>query len=39
LNASNLSFQTHTVPQTRSYSHQVATRWYRAPELLYGTRR
>ncbi|CAM9676207.1 unnamed protein product [Scytosiphon promiscuus] len=31
--------RTHTVPQTRSYSHQVATRWYRAPELLYGTRR
>ena len=21
------------------YSHQVATRWYRAPELLYGARR
>ena len=20
------------------YSHQVATRWYRAPELLYGAR-
>eukprot|EP00752_Nemacystus_decipiens_P011562 g10267.t1 len=31
--------RTHAVPQTRSYSHQVATRWYRAPELLYGTRR
>eukprot|EP00903_Cladosiphon_okamuranus_P015297 g14132.t1 len=31
--------RTHTIPQTRSYSHQVATRWYRAPELLYGTRR
>lgn len=22
----------------RSYSHQVATRWYRAPELLYGSK-
>lgn len=22
----------------RPYSHQVATRWYRAPELLYGAR-
>uniref|UniRef100_A0A1B6D7T3 Cyclin-dependent kinase 20 n=2 Tax=Clastoptera arizonana TaxID=38151 RepID=A0A1B6D7T3_9HEMI len=22
----------------RPYSHQVATRWYRAPELLYGTK-
>ncbi|KAK7035571.1 Cyclin-dependent kinase 20, partial [Halocaridina rubra] len=22
----------------RLYSHQVATRWYRAPELLYGAR-
>lgn len=21
----------------RQYSHQVATRWYRAPELLYGS--
>ncbi|CAM9133280.1 unnamed protein product, partial [Ectocarpus sp. 12 AP-2014] len=31
--------RTHTTPQTRSYSHQVATRWYRAPELLYGARR
>ncbi|CAM9258433.1 unnamed protein product [Laminaria digitata] len=31
--------RTHSVPQTRSYSHQVATRWYRAPELLYGSRR
>ncbi|KAI8822510.1 kinase-like domain-containing protein [Fimicolochytrium jonesii] len=24
--------------QPRPYSHQVATRWYRAPELLYGAR-
>ncbi|KAJ3583207.1 hypothetical protein NHX12_034178 [Muraenolepis orangiensis] len=24
--------------QQRLYSHQVATRWYRAPELLYGAR-
>lgn len=22
----------------RQYTHQVATRWYRAPELLYGSR-
>ncbi|KAL1514225.1 hypothetical protein ABEB36_003514 [Hypothenemus hampei] len=24
--------------QTRQYSHQVATRWYRAPELLYSSK-
>jgi len=24
------------VPDGRPYSHQVATRWYRSPELLYG---
>ena len=24
---------------SRPYSHQVATRWYRAPELLYGARK
>lgn len=24
---------------TRLYSHQVATRWYRSPELLYGARK
>ena len=24
---------------TRPMSHQVATRWYRAPELLYGARK
>ncbi|GIX84627.1 cyclin-dependent kinase 20 [Caerostris extrusa] len=24
--------------ERQSYSHQVATRWYRAPELLYGSR-
>lgn len=23
----------------RPYSHQVATRWYRAPEILYGARK
>ena len=23
---------------SRPYSHQVATRWYRAPELLYGAK-
>ena len=22
----------------RNYTHQVVTRWYRAPELLYGAR-
>lgn len=22
----------------KPYTHQVATRWYRAPELLYGSR-
>ena len=26
------------VDKQRQYSHQVATRWYRAPELLYGAR-
>jgi len=25
--------------ERRLYSHQVATRWYRAPELLYGARK
>jgi len=25
--------------EERLYSHQVATRWYRAPELLYGARK
>eukprot|EP01135_Chromosphaera_perkinsii_P004890 Nk52_evm10s303 gene=Nk52_evmTU10s303 len=29
-------FSTENDPQ---YSHQVATRWYRAPELLYGARK
>ncbi|KAG2978692.1 hypothetical protein PC118_g12126 [Phytophthora cactorum] len=28
----------HPADQGRSYSHQVATRWYRAPELLFGSR-
>ncbi|EDV28998.1 uncharacterized protein TRIADDRAFT_20272 [Trichoplax adhaerens] len=27
-----------SVENERLYSHQVATRWYRAPELLYGSR-
>eukprot|EP00095_Tigriopus_kingsejongensis_P011324 maker-scaffold195_size270011-snap-gene-0.18 protein:Tk11324 transcript:maker-scaffold195_size270011-snap-gene-0.18-mRNA-1 annotation:"predicted protein" len=27
-----------TRTEKRPYSHQVATRWYRAPELLYGAR-
>jgi len=26
-------------PSERQYTHQVATRWYRAPELLYGSRK
>ena len=29
-------FQNHV---DRPYSHQVATRWYRSPELLYGARK
>ncbi|XP_023320352.1 cyclin-dependent kinase 20 isoform X2 [Eurytemora carolleeae] len=29
----------HTNEDGRQYSHQVATRWYRAPELLYGARK
>ncbi|KAI9360011.1 kinase-like domain-containing protein [Zopfochytrium polystomum] len=30
----------HSYEKTgRPYSHQVATRWYRAPELLYGARK
>ena len=28
----------HEKQESRPYSHQVATRWYRAPELLYGAR-
>ncbi|KAM9752909.1 cyclin-dependent kinase 20 isoform 2-T2 [Menidia menidia] len=28
-----------SVQGDRLYSHQVATRWYRAPELLYGARK
>ncbi|KAA0193230.1 CMGC/CDK protein kinase [Fasciolopsis buskii] len=28
----------HEPTSKRLYSHQVATRWYRAPELLYGAR-
>jgi cell cycle related kinase len=24
--------------EARPYSHQVASRWYRAPELLYGAK-
>lgn len=24
--------------ESKPYSHQIATRWYRAPELLYGAR-
>ncbi|XP_040026028.1 cyclin-dependent kinase 20 isoform X7 [Gasterosteus aculeatus] len=28
-----------TEQEDRLYSHQVATRWYRAPELLYGARK
>ncbi|TPP62762.1 Cell division protein kinase 20, partial [Fasciola gigantica] len=29
----------HEPSNKRLYSHQVATRWYRAPELLYGARK
>lgn len=29
---------TDTRGECRPYTHQVATRWYRAPELLYGAR-
>ncbi|XP_019716393.1 cyclin-dependent kinase 20 isoform X2 [Hippocampus comes] len=29
----------HSQQEDRLYSHQVATRWYRAPELLYGARK
>ncbi|XP_074036957.1 cyclin-dependent kinase 20 isoform X2 [Leptinotarsa decemlineata] len=28
----------YDIDKSRLYSHQVATRWYRAPELLYGSR-
>ncbi|VDL99315.1 unnamed protein product [Schistocephalus solidus] len=28
----------YSTENNRPYSHQVATRWYRAPELLYGAR-
>nr|XP_023029574.1 cyclin-dependent kinase 20 [Leptinotarsa decemlineata] len=28
----------YDMDKSRLYSHQVATRWYRAPELLYGSR-
>lgn len=30
--------RTHFGHVQRPYSHQVATRWYRAPELLFGAR-
>jgi cell cycle related kinase len=29
----------HDPTQNDSYTHQVATRWYRAPELLFGARK
>lgn len=29
----------HTPHHTGNYTHQVATRWFRAPELLFGARR
>ncbi|DAZ96065.1 TPA: hypothetical protein N0F65_005843, partial [Lagenidium giganteum] len=38
LKLSDFGLATVYVGPTRSYSHQVATRWYRAPELLYGSR-
>ncbi|RLN63340.1 hypothetical protein BBJ29_002716 [Phytophthora kernoviae] len=38
LKLSDFGLATVFMGQERSYSHQVATRWYRAPELLFGTR-
>ncbi|GLD99174.1 hypothetical protein PINS_up007892 [Pythium insidiosum] len=38
LKLSDFGLATVYVGPTRSYSHQVATRWYRAPELLLGSR-
>ncbi|KAI9006191.1 kinase-like domain-containing protein [Gaertneriomyces semiglobifer] len=33
-----ISLNTEAESEGRVYSHRVATRWYRAPELLYGSR-
>jgi serine/threonine protein kinase len=38
LKLSDFGLATVYVGPTKSYSHQVATRWYRAPELLLGGR-
>ncbi|KAJ0409886.1 hypothetical protein P43SY_005780 [Pythium insidiosum] len=38
LKLSDFGLATVYVGPARSYSHQVATRWYRAPELLLGAR-
>jgi len=38
VNAESDDDATH-ISRPRLYSHQVATRWYRAPELLYGARK
>lgn len=38
LKLSDFGLATVYVGAKKSYSHQVATRWYRAPELLFGSR-
>lgn len=38
LKLSDFGLATVFAGKERSYSHQVATRWYRAPELLFGAR-
>ena len=37
-NSNDNSSSNPTGQKRRPYSHQVATRWYRAPELLYASR-
>lgn len=39
LKLSDFGLATVYVGAQKSYSHQVATRWYRAPELLFGSRK
>ena len=36
---SNLGLARQFGSPTRIYTHQVVTRWYRAPELLFGARK
>lgn len=38
LKLSDFGLATVYVGPAKTYSHQVATRWYRAPELLFGSR-